>query len=84
MVNMWFDWGTDMRLARVEVREKVDRIKGDLPDDIGEITISSSWNDREADDPILEGRLSSNRDLSESYDLLERKIVRPLERIIRQ
>ncbi len=31
--------------------------------------------------PILEGRLSSNRDLSESYDLLDRKIVRPLERV---
>jgi HAE1 family hydrophobic/amphiphilic exporter-1 len=30
---------------------------------------------------VLEGRLSSKRDLSESYDLLERKIVRPLERI---
>ncbi|MBI4719709.1 MAG: efflux RND transporter permease subunit, partial [Chitinivibrionia bacterium] len=31
--------------------------------------------------PILEGRLSSKRDLSESFDLLDRKIIKPLERI---
>jgi HAE1 family hydrophobic/amphiphilic exporter-1 len=81
MVRLAFDWGRDMRLARVEVREKIDRIKGELPDGIGDITIGSHWGDREADEPILEGRLSSNRDLSESYDLLDRKIVKPLERI---
>ena len=30
---------------------------------------------------VLEGRLSSPRDLSESYDLLDRKIIKPLERV---
>ena len=80
-VRLQFDWATDMKLARVEAWEKVDRIKGDLPDDIGDITISSNWDSREADDPIIEGRLSSKRDLSESWDLLERKIVKPIERV---
>jgi HAE1 family hydrophobic/amphiphilic exporter-1 len=81
MVQLRYDWGMDMRLARIEDREKVDRVRGELPEDIGDITIGGHWGNREADDPILEGRLSSNRDLSESYDLLERKIVKPLERI---
>ena len=81
MVNLRFDWGHPMDLARVEIREKVDRIRGELPADIGEITISSNWDARDQEEPILEGRLSSKRDLSESYDLLDRKIVKPLERI---
>ena len=80
-VRLEFDWGQPLDLARVEIREKVDRIRRDLPDEIGDITIGGHWGSRDAEDPILEGRLSSNRDLSESYDLLERKIIRPLERI---
>lgn len=81
IVGLTFDWSTDMRLARVEVWERLDRIKRDLPEDIGDITVSPNWNAREAEKPILEGRLSSPRDLSESYDLLERRIVRPLQRV---
>lgn len=81
MVGLNFDWATNMSLARVEVWEKIDRMKRDLPNDIGDITVSTNWDAREADMPIVEGRLSSNRNLSESYDLLDRKIVRPLERI---
>ncbi|MBD3235791.1 MAG: MMPL family transporter [Candidatus Eisenbacteria bacterium] len=80
-VRLEFDWGHPLDLARVEIREKIDRVRRDLPDDLGDITIGGHWGSRDADDPILEGRLSSNRDLSESYDLLERKILRPLERI---
>jgi HAE1 family hydrophobic/amphiphilic exporter-1 len=80
-VILSFDWGHDMDMARSEVWEKLDRIRRDLPDDLGDITVSSDWDSREADMPIVEGRLSSKRNLSESYDLLDRKIVRPLERI---
>jgi HAE1 family hydrophobic/amphiphilic exporter-1 len=81
IIRMQFDWAMDMKMARVEVWEKIDRIRRDLPDDIGDITVSSNWDSGEADMPVVEGRLSSKRNLSESWDLLERKIVRPLERI---
>jgi HAE1 family hydrophobic/amphiphilic exporter-1 len=80
-IRLEFDWSTDMHVARVEVWEKLDRIRSDLPDDLGDIMVSSNWDSRDADMPILEGRLSSRRDLSASYDLLERRIVKPLERI---
>jgi len=80
-IRLGFDWGMDMNLARVDVWERIDRVRSDLPEDIGDIQVSPNWDTRDADSPILEGRLSSPRDLSESYDLLDRKIIRPLERI---
>jgi len=80
-IRIGFDWDVDMHLARVEVWERLDRIRDDLPEDMGDIQVSPNWDSRDADSPILEGRLSSPRDLSESYDLLERKIIRPLERV---
>jgi hydrophobic/amphiphilic exporter-1 (mainly G- bacteria), HAE1 family len=80
-LRLEFDWSTDMQLARVEVWERIDRIRGELPDDLGDIQVSTNWDAREAEMPVLEGRLSSPRDLSESYDLLERRIIRPLERV---
>jgi HAE1 family hydrophobic/amphiphilic exporter-1 len=80
-VRLNFAWGHEMSLARAEVIERIDRMRRDLPDTIGDIRVGGSWDANEEDAPVLEGRLSSKRDLSESYDLLERKIVRPLERI---
>ena len=80
-MRLGFDWGADLHLARVEVWERIDRIRRDLPEDIGDIVVSRSWGGGAEEQPILEGRLSSKRDLSESYDLLERKIIRPLERV---
>jgi HAE1 family hydrophobic/amphiphilic exporter-1 len=80
-IRLGFDWATDMHVARVEVWERIDRIKGDLPEDMGDIQVSTSWDSQDSDSPILEGRLSSPRDLSESYDLLDRKIIKPLERV---
>ncbi|MFH2051451.1 MAG: efflux RND transporter permease subunit, partial [bacterium] len=80
-IRLEFDWSSDMHLARVEVWERLDRIRGELPEDLGDIQVSPNWDSRDADMPILEGRLSSPLDLSQSYDLLERKIIRPLERV---
>jgi HAE1 family hydrophobic/amphiphilic exporter-1 len=80
-IRAQFDWAMDMDLVRVEVREKIDRIKKELPDDIGEISVSSNWDALETSETVLEARISSKLDLSHSYDLLDRKIIRPLERI---
>ena len=81
MVQLQFDWAADMQLTRVEVRDKVDRVRRDLPDDIGDITVSSGWDARENAETVLEGRVASPKDLSHSYELLDRKFKRPLERI---
>ncbi len=76
-----FAWGTNMQVARTEVWEKIDRARGELPADLTDISVNTGWEGGGNDMPILEGRLSSPRDLSESWDLLDRRIVKPLERI---
>lgn len=76
---MQFDWGRSIKIKLAEVRERVDAVRGELPDDIQRIQILKfSTND----EPVLQIRLSSlEGDISGSYELLERRLKRPLERI---
>jgi HAE1 family hydrophobic/amphiphilic exporter-1 len=73
-----FDWGTDVNAASFEVRTKLDSIRAQLPrgaDRILMFTASSS------DQPILTVRLSAARDLSSQYEVLDRYLKKPIERI---
>lgn len=79
-VRVEFDWSADLDVKRMEVREAVERARGLLPDGIGTIRITG-FADGPSGGSILEGRISAERDLSESWDLLDRRIGRPLERI---
>lgn len=76
---MVFDWGRNLKVKLSEVRERVDAARGELPDDIQRIQVLKfSTNDQ----PVLQIRLSSTTgNLLDAYDLLERRIKRPLERI---
>jgi HAE1 family hydrophobic/amphiphilic exporter-1 len=78
-VGVTFDWGRDVNLLRMEVKEKIDQIRGELPQDIPQIfLLTFNTNDI----PIIEGRISAKgRDLSESWDLIDQKIISPLQRI---
>jgi HAE1 family hydrophobic/amphiphilic exporter-1 len=80
-VNLSFGFDVDMDLARAEIHERIDRTREDLPEDIERIQVAHHWNPRESGETIMEARISSGRDLSHDYDLLDRKIVKPLERI---
>lgn len=77
-VGMRFDWGHDVEWLRSEVREKIEQIRQDLPSDVDRIFVRTWSTD---DFPILEGQIASQRDLSTSYDFLEAKIKKPLERV---
>ena len=78
-VGVTFGWGRDVNLLRMEVKEKIDQIRGELPQDIAQIFMLT-FNSN--DIPVIEGRISAKgRDLSESWDLLEQKIIAPLQRI---
>jgi HAE1 family hydrophobic/amphiphilic exporter-1 len=79
-VTVEFGWSVNLDLKKMEVREAVDRARSRLPDDIHDIFIRTH-QDGPANGALVEGRISAERDLSESYDLLDRKIRRPLERI---
>lgn len=80
-IHLEFEWGTNLQVARTEAWERIDRIRDQLPDDLTDISVGTGWEGGGNEIPIMEGRLSSKRDLSESYDLLDRRIVKPLERV---
>jgi HAE1 family hydrophobic/amphiphilic exporter-1 len=73
-----FEWGENTAIKAVEVKEKIDGIRHQLPRDMERIFVNQ-WS--ASDMPMLQVRLSSNRDLSNSYDMLNRNLKRRLERI---
>ena len=76
--NLEFTPGTDIAARKAEIRERLDRIKPTLPDTISRISLDS-WG--RSDEPVFELRLASETGLTADYELLQRLIVRPIERI---
>jgi len=77
-VTVEFDWGEDMATYRAEAREKLERIRDQLPADVDLITVNSF---RTSDIPVLECRIAADRDLSHDYELLNRHVADPLRRV---
>lgn len=74
-----FKWGEDVSLKLAEVRDRLDAVRAELPADVRRINV---FKFNTGDQPMLRIRLSSTSgDLSGSYELLERRLKRPLERI---
>ena len=73
-----FDWGQDMGSRGIEARAKVDGIRHEMPADVRRIVI---FTGSLGELPILELRISSERDLSDSYEMLDRLLKRRLERL---
>ena len=77
-VFLQFGWDQSMGSKGIEARAKVDGIRHELPEDIRRILV---FTGSLGDQPILELRISSDRDLSNSYDMLDRLVKRRIERI---
>ncbi len=77
-VFLQFGWDESMGSKGIEARAKVDGVRHELPDDVRRIFI---YTGSLGDQPVLELRISSDRDLSNSYDLLDRLLKRRIERI---
>src|SRR5687768_11398782 len=77
-VYVQFDWGEDIGPLRVDAREKLNRIRDLLPRDVDLIQVNGF---RSTDIPVLECRVSADRDLSRSYQLLDRHVADPLRRV---
>ena len=74
-----FDWGYELDIVRMQVSEKIDLVKADLPPDIGEVVIFSF---NTSDIPVVEARISAaGVDLSESYELIEARILNRIRRV---
>ena len=77
-VFLQFGWDQSMGAKGIEARAKVDGVRHELPADIRRIFI---FTGSLSDQPILQLRISSDRDLSDSYDMLDRLMKRRIERV---
>jgi HAE1 family hydrophobic/amphiphilic exporter-1 len=77
-IFLQFGWDHSMGSKGIEARAKVDSIRHLLPNDIRRILV---FTGSLGDQPVLQLRISSERDLGDSYDLLDRLLKRRLERI---
>jgi HAE1 family hydrophobic/amphiphilic exporter-1 len=73
-----FDWGVDTDVKTIETKERIESIRSQLPVDLERILIQKF---NTSDMAILIMRISSKRDLSNSYDMLNRILKRRIERI---
>lgn len=77
-IRLEMKWGEDAAVKALEVREKIDGIRDQFPRDLERIFVNK-WSS--SDWAILVLRISSNRDLSNAYDMLNRNVKRRIERL---
>ena len=77
-INIFFGWSSQAKIKGVEAREKLDAIRDELPSDLRRIMVFTGST---ADMPLLELRISSTKNLQYAFQLLDRKLKRPLELI---
>lgn len=72
------DWARDTNIAVSEARDRIDAIRGELPDDFQRYFVMKFST---SDEPVLKIRFTSDRDLRDEYAMLDRLFKRRLERI---
>jgi HAE1 family hydrophobic/amphiphilic exporter-1 len=77
-VFLEFGWDESMGAKGIEARAKVDGVRHELPDDVRRVFI---FTGSLGDQPVLQLRISSDRDLGDSHELLDRLLKRRIERI---
>lgn len=77
-IFLQFGWDQQMGAKGIEARAKVDAIRHLLPADVRRIFV---FTGSLGDQPVLQLRISSERDLSDSYEMLDRLLTRRLERL---
>ncbi|MCG9696935.1 efflux RND transporter permease subunit [Shewanella sp. Isolate11] len=77
-IELRMKWGENVSTKSLEAREKVDAVRHLLPKDVERVLIRQFST---ADMPVLTIRISSDRELSGAFDLLDKQLKRPLERV---
>jgi len=77
-IFLQFDWDQNMGSKGIEARAKVDSVRHELPADVRRVQV---FTGSLGDQPVLQLRIASEKDLSNDYDLLDRHLKRRLERI---
>jgi HAE1 family hydrophobic/amphiphilic exporter-1 len=78
-LNLEFQAGTDIDARKLELRERLDRTRPLLPESVQTIELTSSQGP--ADEPIMRVRIASDKALDGDYYLIQRRVVRAIERI---
>lgn len=77
-IQLQFAWEENIKAKSIEAREKIDAIRHLLPDDVERVMV---FKFNLADLPVFQLRLSSDRDISNAYELLSRNLKMPIERL---
>jgi HAE1 family hydrophobic/amphiphilic exporter-1 len=77
-VNVTFQMGVDIKYAELKVREKVEKAKSKLPDDVKDPVINRFSTD---DSPIMFLSIQGNRTLADLREILENTVQPKIESI---
>ncbi|QLE85893.1 efflux RND transporter permease subunit [Shewanella sp. Scap07] len=77
-IELRMKWGQNVATKSLEAREKIDAVRHLLPKDVERVFIRQFST---ADMPVLTIRISSERELSGAFDLLDKQLKQPLERV---
>lgn len=77
-IGLEVEWESSLTGKAVEAREKIDAVRHLLPDDLQRVFV---YQFSTADMPILTLRISSERELQNSFQLLNNYLKKPLERL---
>ena len=77
-LQIWCGMGADTSMLRMAIRDKLDQIRDDLPEDLRQVDVRNFSTD---EIPILEGTLTAERDLSQDFDFIDTRVSKPLMRI---
>lgn len=77
-ITLQFKQGEDLDEKLLLIKEQVDRVRDQLPSDVRRVLVRKF---NTSDKAIMNLRISGDVDLRNGYDLLNRYLVKPLERI---
>ncbi len=77
-IQIRFSWDRDLDAAAFDVRTKLDSIRSELPDAADRMLIQAFSS---SDQAAVVIRIASDRDLTDQYEMLEKYLQRPIERL---
>ena len=77
-IRIGFDQGTNMDLAALEVRDRIDQVRNQLPADVDRVSIHR-WGDQE--EPVIEFSVGWAGDREDLFRFVEETLRRRIERI---
>ncbi|MFC3193826.1 efflux RND transporter permease subunit [Marinicella sediminis] len=77
-VNIQFASGVDVDEKAMLIKEQIDLVRKDLPDDVRYIRVNKA---EAGEDSIMRLRITGDRNLEGAYDLLNQYLIKPLQRV---